>query len=325
LAVPTGENHWARPGPTAGAARKGQAEADEATGGSDVVPLFAHGIGLEFVPLLVLALAVAGAGSVVAFFAGFFHRLTARACAVAALAADACFAFVILAGNRWSLDSLLRVLLTPTPLIGVVYGSALLALVAAFAPLRREGRPATGGEQQRGRPRWALFALACLAAMLAVGYGVAQFAEGHRGERKTAALLAADPDVRVERFQIDHQQRRVVCTDPEVLRYLEERFRRNDRGAGGGGVSYRLTLRYETGGTHAVETTWADDGDFSLSLSDDDGFADRVGVALARPRPAAVDELVEFLDKDWKEVKGTVLILEAGGTRRERDESLVAE
>ena len=37
-----------------------------------MMPLFAHGIGLEFAILLELALAVAGASSVAAFFAAFF-------------------------------------------------------------------------------------------------------------------------------------------------------------------------------------------------------------------------------------------------------------
>src|SRR5436309_1240209 len=108
------------------------------------MPLFAHGIGLEFVGLMVLALVVAGVSSVVGFFAAFFHRPTARACAAVALLGDACFVLTILAGNRWDFGWLLRVLLTTTPLIAVVYGSALLALVAAFA---RAGPPQTAGRQ----------------------------------------------------------------------------------------------------------------------------------------------------------------------------------
>jgi len=41
--------------------------------------------------------------------------------------------------------------------------------------------------------------------------------------------------------------------------------------------------------------------------------------------PAAVKEPVGFVDADRKEFEGTALILEAGGTRRERDESLLAD
>src|SRR6185437_2566222 len=107
---------------------------------------------------------------------------------------------------------------------------------------------------------------ACCAVALVAGYGVVQLIEGWRGEQKTIALLSGEPNVRLKRLQIDYQQRRLVCTDPEVLRYLEERLRNHDPHYRELGTTYELSLSFEGGGNQSFFTYWSNSGDFNLFL-----------------------------------------------------------
>jgi hypothetical protein len=287
--------------------------------------LFAQNFpGMGLIPLMLLAVGGAGLFSVIGFFAAFFHRGTARVCAALSFGAAALFALLILMGNRWDFSWLLSVLREWSPSNRVVYSSLLLSLVAAFIPLRRAGGTAPDGTRGKESPRWGIFALACLTALLLLGYGVMQLIEERRGEQKTFALLAGDPSVRFERFQIDYQQRRVICTDPEVLRYLEERFRRHDRHRLELGTTYQLAIDYQGGGHHAFGTYWSESGDFSLSLPEHGDGGPSHGILLTRPRPRPLEEMIRFLCQK-EGVAGVVLILEPGGVHRERDQFLVAE
>jgi hypothetical protein len=113
-----------------------------------------------------------------------------------------------------------------------------------------------------------LFALAVGITLAGAVYGIAQLVEGRRGEQKTCALLSGDMNVRLQRIQIDYQQRRVICTDPEVLRYLEERFRRHEPEPDFLGTTYQLSLTYDGGGAQAFTSYWTDTGDFNLFLGE---------------------------------------------------------
>jgi hypothetical protein len=274
--------------------------------------------------ILVLPLGAMALLSIGAVFAAFFSRTAAKVCAGVAVGLAALLLLVILAENRWDLAWLLFLLREATPPILVIYGSVILSVVAVAVPLRRPGAVRPDGERTPARPRWILFALALGITLAGAVYGIAQLAEGRRGEEKTRALLSGDANVRLQRIQIDYHQQRVICTDPEVLRYLEERFRRHEPEPDFLGTTYQLSLTYDGGGTQAFASYWTDTGDFNLFLGEPGEGGKGHGIRLTHPRPRGVEELITFLVKSHRDVAGSVLILEAGGTRMERDESLVA-
>lgn len=148
------------------------------------------------------------------------------------------------------------------------------------------------------------------------------------GVAKMEALLQGDAAAQLESVEIDYQQRRVRCSDPDALRYLERCFREGDKRPGlGGGVTYRLRLRFAGGGRVDTTTYWSDNG-FRLYMpyqETDTGEEPRVRVVFSPPVPVSVAEMLAFLDRPWQEVKGAVLVIEPGGVRRESDRSLVAE
>lgn len=269
--------------------------------------------------ILILPLGAMALLSIGAVFAAFVNRTVAKVFAGTAVGLAVLLLLVILASNRWDLGWLLFLLREASPPILVMYGSLLLSVIAVWVPLRRPGGVRPDGERTPARPRWMLFALAAGLTFAGAMYGIAKLVEGRRGEEKTGALLSGDTIVRLQRIQIDYQQRRVMCTDPEVLRYLEERFRRHEPEPDFLGTTYRLSLTYEGGGTQAFASYWTDTGDFNLFLGEPGEGGNGHGIRLTHPRPRGVEELVNYLVKSHREVAGTVLILEAGGSRIERD------
>ena len=260
--------------------------------------------------------------AIVAFFAAFFSRFAALILAGLVFAIDILFVLVIFQGNQWNV-SWMQHLFTQPDFFGMVFGPAILSIVAVVAPLQRAGIPRADGQPVPRRPRWAVFAVASFATALILGYGVLLLLDNSMGERKTVALLAGNADIRLTSFRIKYQQRLVRCNDPQVLRYLEERIRQYDPKYQGMGTTYGLSLSYEGGGTASFATYW-NEGKFSLFIGDAGEGGVGHGIVLVHPRPQAVDELVHFLERDNREVAGTILVLEPDGSRFERDESLVA-
>jgi hypothetical protein len=70
--------------------------------------------------------------------------------------------------NFWDLE---WVLMNPSnPFFGSLEASLVFSLVAAVAPLRRAGKELPDGSRDPEKPRWALFAFACLTILLLIGY-----------------------------------------------------------------------------------------------------------------------------------------------------------
>jgi hypothetical protein len=196
--------------------------------------------------------------SVVAVFTAFFNRTAARACAGVAFGLAVLFLLLVLQMNHWDVGWLFVVAReVPYPFV-ILGGSLLLSAVAVLAPLRRPDEMRPDGGRVPGRPRWALLALAVCVTVVGTGYGIVQLIDDRRGEEKTRALLSGDFAGRLRRVQIDYQQRRVICTDPEVLRYLEDRFRGHEPEPDSLGTTYQLTLPYDGGGTQAFASYWTD-------------------------------------------------------------------
>src|SRR5262249_43355651 len=145
---------------------------------------------------------------------------------------------------------------------------------------------------------------------------IANWRAGQLGIKRTEELLAGDAEAQLASFEICYQQRRVHCSDPDALRYLERCLRDGDRRRGfGGGVTYLLRLRF-VGGANLDARTYGSDGGFSFYMpyqETDTGEEPRARVVFKPPVPPAVAELVAFLDRPWQEVKGVVLVIEPGG------------
>ncbi|MBA4191277.1 MAG: hypothetical protein C0467_25120 [Planctomycetaceae bacterium] len=153
-----------------------------------------------------------------------------------------------------------------------------------------------------------------------------QLAEEDLGVRKTEALLQRRQTTHLRAIQIDNQQRRVRCSDPTILRYLEEYAQGGECAPDLGGVTYQLQLQFHDGGTVSVTSYWFPGG-FKFFLPDDipagDGGTPRGVVLFKPPIPESMNTLIRFLDDPVAVARGTVLILDAGGIRKEYDRSLI--
>lgn len=279
------------------------------------------GVGAE---LLMLPLGAMLVLAVVAIFAAFFNRSVAKACAAFVWGLAALFLLVVFSMNDWNLGWVLRLHLEVLAPFVILYCFLLLTAIAFWTPLRRPDSAGPDGGRIAGRPRWILFALALGVVAAAITLWSLHLEEGRNGEKKAQALLAGNAVIQLKRIQIDYQQRRLICTDPKILRYLEERFRRHEPEPHYLGVTYELTLSYEGGGTQSFASYWTDAGDINLFLGEPGEGGRGHGIRLTRPRPQGVDEMVEFLAKPHGEVAGIVMILDADGIRTTRDGSLVA-
>lgn len=218
--------------------------------------------------LLILPLGAMALLSLCAFFAAFFNRTATRVLAGLSLGIAGLFLLLILQTNRWNFEWLFFLLRQASLPFIVLYASVLLSFVAVLAPLRRGEKISPSMGKEPARPRWVVFGIACGVTTLLAGFGMAQLVDSWRGEWKTIALLSGDANVRLIRLQVDYQQRRLVCSDPIVLRYLEERFRKYDPNRRELGTTYQMSLSYEGGGTRSFATYWGDSGDFALFIGD---------------------------------------------------------
>lgn len=274
--------------------------------------------------ILIVPLGAAALLSIMAVFAAFFNRTAAKLCVGGTLGIIALFLLLIMMENRWNFGWMLFLLMEASWPFLIMYGSLLLSAVAIWAPLRRPGLIRPDGTVGFGRPKWRLLLLASGITVMGTAYGVSQWIDGQRGEEKTRKLLAGDRNLLLSQMGVEYQQRRVICTDPEVLRYMEERFRTHEPDPQFLGTSYELLLTYEGGGSQAFYCYCNDTGDINVYLGEPGEGGIGHGIHFTHPRPRGVEELVSFLLKPYREVAGSVLILEAGGSRIEQDKSLIA-
>ncbi len=106
------------------------------------------------------------------------------------------------------------------------------------------------------------FVLIAVAVILS-GYVFAGCITERRGVAKTEALLRGDDTVQLAAFAVEYQQRRVHCSDPESLRYLERCIREHAPTTFDDRITYRVSLRFAGGGRLVVRTDWSSGG-FSL-------------------------------------------------------------
>jgi hypothetical protein len=147
------------------------------------------------------------------------------------------------------------------------------------------------------------------------------------GERKLLAALNGDQMVKISRFETEGQQRRVRCTDTQVLDYLMQMLQKHpDFMTNVGGYSYRGRFNFTGGGSFDTEMSTSANG-FCLSLTRravQEGIPTHC-VPMIGPVPVEVRQLFNFSEEPEQTAAGTVLVFEAGRPPyRLRDESLVA-
>ena len=143
------------------------------------------------------------------------------------------------------------------------------------------------------------------------------------------ALLNGDAGVDIVSLTTKYQQRRLECTDPEVLACLKEAIIKHpsQKGGIGGRYTYGGCFKFKGGGTFEG-IVWIGTNGFEISVGrhPDPDLIPTHSILLIQPVPAKVKLVFDFFDEPWQEAAGSVLILESGKpTRRERDESLVAK
>ena len=120
------------------------------------------------------------------------------------------------------------------------------------------------------------------------------------------ALLDGSEGVELTLFKTDYQQRRVICTDEEVLAYLASMLRQSSGRNGNIGASYDFTFRFSTGRQCTVRCYLITTSRLSFFVPPSHE------ITLQSPIPDRVREIMNFLDAPWEEVAGLVQFVENG-------------
>ena len=155
----------------------------------------------------------------------------------------------------------------------------------------------------------------------------ANFYSHQVGERKLVALLNGDQTLDILSFETKYQQRRVICTDRDVLGYLKKMLLKHPREMHPSrGFSYYGYITFARGGKFGGYMCVGTDG-FDISVSSqapEEGWMTH-SVLLLPPVPEKVRQVFEFLGGLDQKDAGTVLILKEGqNPERLYDASLVA-
>jgi hypothetical protein len=213
---------------------------------------------------------------------------------------------------------------------GISVGRNLLPLGYAFIALPAALGIVSIGLSFRPRVRYERAFVATSIAVLTItsvallSYKAITDRRSEMGRRQILALLSGDDREKLERIEICHQQRRVICVDPQALRYLERQFIGSDVSFGIGGC-YKTSFRFRNGAVVSLDTVWGSErGSISVNDSDDLENEDPPphGFAFKPPVPANVREMLSFLAEPYEKVAGQILTIASEGTKTEYDPSL---
>lgn len=188
--------------------------------------------------------------------------------------------------------AILALLLVLLVLLAVGYGLFRLASAIIMPWIRRSGTL---------KSRAASVLLSTIVAT-SIGLVADHYDFEHRGKAAAFALLNGDKRPRIVRMEIEGQQRKVICTDPAVLRYLEDCFRNCNRRELPGGYSYEIKLFFEDGTRFSGSSYWCLDG-FKTRVFADPYFPPTHDIELQSPMPDRVQRMIQFLNDmghDWK-------------------------
>jgi len=129
------------------------------------------------------------------------------------------------------------------------------------------------------------------------------------------ALLKGSSDISLTGFTIQGQQRRVVCRDSEVCRFLTACLRHSE-GSSYYGSRYRILFDLSTGRNYDAMNSFAGENGLTLSIPEANpseyGLSTH-GVSFPEPVPDKLKQLWAFLDERDENVRGTVLTLDSQG------------
>jgi len=111
-------------------------------------------------------------------------------------------------------------------------------------------------------------------------------------------MLAGDKSVQLSRFVVSGQQREVICTDPKVLEYIGERFRRHIQCPEGhaNGWSYLVILEFQNGGYTDLWGTFNNNiYDTHVNVPADVGWPTHY-IEFPVPMPEGMKRILEFID-----------------------------
>ena len=148
----------------------------------------------------------------------------------------------------------------------------------------------------------------------------------HIGEVRLVALLDGDQRVGLQSLEINGQQRRVLCTDRDVLHYFKEILTKHPRFDSALGSSYHIRIAFTDGETVNNDIFVHAHG-FAISVNSravEKGFPTH-SVSLISPVPEKVRRIFDFMGEPCEKVAGTILSIEDNKTPEMRfDASLVA-
>ena len=155
-------------------------------------------------------------------------------------------------------------------------------------------------------------AIVVLAFVASIAFDVTK--DRHAAGDLDALILGRD-NIQLTGLVIDQQQRRVICTDQEVLAYLASSLRNSYHDWGiGGGIFYEFSFEFSTGRKYRVDG-YVHRQEWSLvvpNANPEEGHRPTHVTFLHAPIPDRVREMFEFLNKRYQEVSGSVLVLEPG-------------
>ena len=140
---------------------------------------------------------------------------------------------------------------------------------------------------------------------------VAAITDHYRAAGDLDRLLLGDESLSITSFQIEYQQRRVICSAPDVADYLTSRMRSATTPADGSGYSYYFTFSFNTGRRYSLNGD-AGPTQFSLSVPSHhpyDGISTHE-IGLGSNPPERVAQIFDFLSQPWEEVGGLALYID---------------
>ena len=125
-----------------------------------------------------------------------------------------------------------------------------------------------------------------------------------RGKDALDQLLNGDEQIHIVQLRIEYQQRRIICTNAQSLRYIEAQMRVRSLKQPNGGPSYLSNFWFSNGGFQSVYSSWGGDG-FVLFFGDDREI--ERPVFFSAPIPEKVGPMLRLLQARYEDVAGTVL------------------
>jgi len=129
-------------------------------------------------------------------------------------------------------------------------------------------------------------------------------------------LLGGSESIRVVEFEIDGQQRRVICRDRKHCDYMTGAMRKAKAEMATGGMSYSLRFKFSSGLWYTVVNGCV--APKGLTPSIPEAYPPEVGMSthsimLQEPIPATIQEAWSFLwNEPCENVAGRVMVIEEG-------------